>query len=115
MTEETPATGLLFISKGCPSCPPAKEAFKQFRTERNDIELHTLSAQTRKGQELARQLGVQSVPTFIFYGPGHEKPMGLIGGQTLEELHKYADIAIGKQQLEEKKKFSIKNLFKKTK
>lgn len=108
-----PATGILFISAGCPSCPPAKEAFKQLRVERKDIELHTLSAQTREGQELARQFGVQSVPTFVFYGPGHEKPMGLVGGQTLEVLHNYVDISLGKAELPEEKKFSIRNLFKK--
>lgn len=113
MSEEIIGTGLLFTSLSCPNCPPAKKDFEQFKEERKDMELHSLGTNTPIGHKLAKKFGIMAVPTFIFYGPGHEKPMGLTGLQTLETLHKYADISLGKQNLEPEKKFSFKNLFKK--
>ena len=109
------ATGLLFTSKTCPNCPPAKKEFEKLKLERDDINLHNLMTNSPQGQRLAKKFGIMSVPTFIFYGPGHEAPMGLVGSQSLETLNKYADKAIGKQKKsKEKKGFSLKKLLKKS-
>jgi len=110
------ATGILFTSMTCPNCPPAKTIFEEMKKERTDIDLHSLGTHEPQGQRLARKFGIQSVPTFIFYGPGHEKPMGLVGVQSKNTLNKYINIAMGTEQLDEektKKEFSLRNIFKK--
>ncbi len=103
------ATGLLFTSMTCPHCPVAKQTFNEISGERSDVELHSLSLETQKAQHLAKKFGVKSVPTFIFYGPSHEAPMGLVGSQTKDVLNKYIDISIGTRKHEEKKRFSFKS------
>jgi protein-disulfide isomerase len=114
MSESTAATGLLFTSNTCSNCPPAKKEFDKLREERTDIELHELLTQSPKGQKLAKKFGIMSVPTYIFYGPGHESPMGLVGSQSVNTLNKYVDKALGKKApKKERKGFFIKNLFKK--
>lgn len=116
MTESIPATGLLFTSQTCPNCPPAKKEFEKLREQRSEteVELHELQTQTPKGQRLAKKFGIMSVPTYIFYGPGNETPMGLVGSQSVETLNKYVDKALGKSsQNENKKGFSLRKLFKK--
>lgn len=111
MTESIPATGLLFTSRTCPNCPAAKKEFEKLKRERVDAELHELETHTPQGQKLAKKFGIMSVPTFIFYGPGHKNPMGLAGSQSIETLNKYVDKALGINL--EKEKFSIKKLFMK--
>ena len=98
MTSE-PATGLLFTSMTCPHCPVAKKIFEEVRKERDDVELHSLMTHTPQGHDLAKRFGIQSVPTFVFYGPGHGSPMGLVGVQSKDTLNKYIDIALGKRSL----------------
>ncbi|MCF7799020.1 thioredoxin family protein [Candidatus Woesearchaeota archaeon] len=114
----TKATGILFTSLTCPNCPPAKNIFDELKDERDDIDLHQLGMHEEQAQRLAKKFGVQAVPTVIFYGPGHEAPMGLVGVQTKATLNKYINIANGTEahpDKEEKKQFSLSNLFKQTK
>lgn len=106
MTTE-PATGLLFTSMTCPNCPPAKDIFAQVKKERDDVELHHLPTHTPQGAQLAKQFGIMSVPTFVFYGPGHDKPMGLVGVQSKDILNKYIDIALGKRKLDPPKRTGL--------
>ncbi|MGM5480458.1 MAG: thioredoxin domain-containing protein [Nanobdellota archaeon] len=98
-----PAVALLFTSPTCPHCPNAKEIFDKVQKERDDADFHNILLTTPENQELAKKFGVMSVPTFIIYGPEHEKPMGLRGTHSKETINKYVDIALGKQKLEEKK------------
>ncbi len=93
-----PATVLLFTSMTCPHCPQAKQALERVKEQRDDAEIHNLMTHNPQAQQLAKRFNVMSVPTFIIYGPGHESPMGLVGGQADETLHKYIDIAIGKKE-----------------
>lgn len=113
MTENNKATGLLFTSATCPHCPIAKKYFDELKEERDDVDLHSISINDPRGNKFAQGFGVQSVPTFIFYGPGHEEPMGLAGGQTKETLGKYIDIAVGKKTMDKTPSFSVKNLLRK--
>ncbi|MGM5481469.1 MAG: thioredoxin domain-containing protein [Nanobdellota archaeon] len=112
-----PATAILFTSMTCPHCPQAKKVFEQVSEDRDDTEFHNMMMHEPQAQQLAKQFGVQSVPTFIIYGPSHENPMGLVGTQSDETLNKYINIAIGKQDLQEKqeeareKKPFLKRLF----
>jgi len=119
MSREEPSTGLLFTSVTCPNCPIAKKYFDEIKSERNDIDLHSLSVNESKGSRLANKFGVKSVPTFIFYGPGHPTPLGLVGAQPKEIINKYIDVAIGLRSLDEiqsgKKVFSFKKLIDKLK
>jgi thioredoxin-related protein len=112
MTEEI-ATGLLFTSETCPHCSIAKKYFDEIKEMRSDIELHFVSVNEAKGKNMALGFGIQSVPSFLFYGPGHIEPMGLVGAQTKENILKYIDIAIGKNKLKKKPSFSVKNFLKK--
>ncbi|MFP4645406.1 MAG: thioredoxin domain-containing protein [Candidatus Woesearchaeota archaeon] len=111
-----PATALLFTSMTCPHCPHAKKVFEKVKGERRDSEFHNLLMNDPQAQLLAQKFNVRSVPTFIFYGPGHETPMGLVGVQSIETINKYLDIAKGKREFIEKnteKKPLLKRLFKK--
>lgn len=112
MTEEL-ATGILFTSVTCPHCPIAKKYFDEIRELRDDIELHVISVNGPNGNKMAEGFGVQSVPSFVFYGPGHTDPMGLVGAQTKDVLVKYIDIAVGKKTLKKKASFSVKNFLRK--
>lgn len=103
--ENGKATGLVFTSITCPHCPIAKSYFEELRSEREDIDLHEVSVNNQEGQALAKQFGVQSVPSFVFYGPAHAEPIGLVGAQTKDVLMKYMDVVVGKQSLEKKKGF----------
>ncbi len=114
----TKATALLFTSITCPHCPVAKKVFAEVAKERNDVDMHSLQTHESQAKRLARKFGIQSVPTFIFYGPGHEAPMGLAGVQSKSTVNKYIDIAVGTKKLpdpSEKKEFSFRNLFKRKK
>jgi len=109
--EKEKSTGLLFTSVTCPNCPVAKQYFEEIKEERDDIDIHLLSVNEPKGSRLAKKFNIQSVPTFVFYGPGHEEPKGLVGAQPKHILNKYIDIAVGKKKYEERKPFSLKRLF----
>lgn len=117
MVDETQekATAILFTSMTCPHCPTAKELFKEASSERDDADFHDLMTHEAYAQRLSKKFGVQSVPTVIIYGPGHPQPMGLVGAQAKETLHKYLDIALGKKAHEEAKPLfpKLKNFFKK--
>ena len=113
MTESIPATGLLFTSQTCPNCPPAKKEFEKLREQRTDVELHELQTQTPKGQRLAKKFGIMSVPTYIFYGPGHDTPMGLVGSQSVDTLSKYVDKALGKKSPKKEGKGFFAKIFNK--
>lgn len=110
------ATALLFTSMTCPHCPKAKEIFGELSGEREDVEFHDLMTHDKYAQRLAKKFGVQSVPTFVIYGPGNPTPMGLAGVQSKNTLTKYLDIAIGKQAHEEQKPLfgGLKKFFGKT-
>jgi len=109
----TKATAILFTSMTCPHCPVAKKIFEEVKASRIDAAMHVVQMHTEQGQTLAQEFGVRSVPTTIFYGDGHQAPMGLVGAQTAEVLEKYIDIAVGKRVFDEQKKeFSLRNLFK---
>ncbi len=118
MADEERATGLLFTSVTCPNCPIAKKYFEEIKKERSDIDLHSLSVNEPKGSRMANRFGVKSVPTFIFYGPGHPTPLGLVGAQPKDIISNYMDVAIGLKSLKDiqkkKKVFSLKKLFKKS-
>lgn len=112
MTESIPATAIVFTSTTCPHCPAAKKALLDVKSLRDDVETHILQTNTPQGQRLAQKFNVMSVPTFIFYGPGHEAPIGLVGSQSNETLHKYIDIALGKRELKTEKKSFLGRLFR---
>jgi len=112
MTEEL-ATGIVFTSATCPHCPIAKKYFEELKQLRDDIDLHVLSVNDPEGSKMAEGFGIKSVPSFVFYGPGHADPMGLVGAQPKDVLIKYIDIAVGKKQLKNKPSFSVKNFLRK--
>lgn len=87
----------LFTSMTCPHCPVAKKGLDELRKQRSDIDAHELPLHTPQAQHLAKQFGVQSVPTFIIQGQKHEGNIGLVGSQSQHTLNKYVDIALGKR------------------
>lgn len=100
----TKATIYLFTSQTCPHCPAAKEGLKQLLEQREDIEAEFLDVHSARGQQLGKELGLKSVPTFVFQGPGIEGSLAIAGSQSLEKLNKFSDAAIGKIDLNKKEK-----------
>jgi protein-disulfide isomerase len=94
----------LFTSQTCPHCPLAKEELQQLLQQRHDIDAEFLDVHSSRGQELGREFGLKSVPTYVIQGPGHKGNMGLNGSQGLEKLNKFVDVALGKIDLKKNEK-----------
>ena len=57
----------LFTRRHCPNCPPLKEFCEK------NLECETIDCDTDAGLALARDRGVQSTPTAIFYDSAGEE------------------------------------------
>ena len=100
----TKAKIYLFTSQTCPHCPSAKENLNKLLEQRDDIEGEYMDVHSSKGQELGREFGLKSVPTYVFQGPEINGNVALAGAQDLEKLNKLSDGATGKVDLHKDQK-----------
>lgn len=100
----TKATMLVFTSPTCPQCPMAKEFAHNVGKARDDVTIKHVVSGMPGSNGLFKKHDVMAVPTFIIKGPGYPSNIGLRGVQPEQTLHKYVDLALGKQLSEIEKK-----------
>ena len=98
----------LFTTATCPNCPAVKDFMEEYRKTRDDIHYQLVDCSTPKGQRMARENSISTVPTIFIKGYAHPEVIGLRGLQNKETMDKYVDIALGKRNVETETSFMDK-------
>ncbi len=69
----------LLVSEWCPTCPAAERVWREVAAER-DIELALVDLAQFEGRELARRLGIRTIPAVVLDGV-----LAAVGVQSLAE------------------------------
>lgn len=77
----------LLVSEWCPSCPQAEQVWRAVAAER-DFEFSVLDLAQPEGRELARRLGIRTIPALVIDGE-----LKAVGVQSLSEAHRLAAAA----------------------
>ena len=91
----------IITSPTCPHCPSAKNAAIEFAKD-NDVKVIETSTYSTKGQQRAQHLGVRSVPTMFITSPLNPERIGFVGVPSQRQLKKMVNIALGKEEWEQK-------------
>ncbi len=93
---------MLFTSPTCPHCHSARRITGELASERKDFDYVEHSTASPQGGRIAKHFNIMSVPTTIIQGPGYLEPIGLVGTQTKQVLHKYLDVSLGLRDIDER-------------